>query len=269
MFQWIYLEQSGWDAGIRLIERMGRRKLLLSSLAGVIAALSALVATFFLSEQATPDVVPAPQPLSEYTCPQSATSCLICLHHGCGFCSLGGSEPGWCLAASGAQQCTIAHHAQPFADGCPSPYSAMLLLLLMAYLLTFAAGLGPVPWAVNAEIYPLRFRGAGSGLAGTANWVTNGVVSQTFLLLVHAVRPSGAFAAYAGIAVLAAAWVGAFLPETKGLSLAEVQAHFARRCKLSQRGAVQDVSFFDDNRHAQAVVLHDSEQHWSESLAEQ
>lgn len=42
----------------------------------------------------------------------------------------------------------------------------------------FALGMGPVPWAVNSEIYPTRVRGLANGLATTVNWASNLAVSM-------------------------------------------------------------------------------------------
>lgn len=47
---------------------------------------------------------------------------------------------------------------------------------LMLYLAAFSPGLGPVPWAVNAEMYPLRLRGVMGGAAATANWCDDATV---------------------------------------------------------------------------------------------
>ena len=173
-----------------------RRKLLLASLAGVFLSLAALTAAFRLSEARSPALVPPPPAAALYACAQPGTSCVTCLQHGCTFCEAHSVAPGagnsaasgFCVARGDEQICASAAqpHAVAYTDGCPSPYSTALLLIIMAYLLAFAAGMGPVPWAVNAEIYALQFRGAANGIAGTANWLTNGVVSQTFLLLVHA-----------------------------------------------------------------------------------
>jgi MFS transporter, SP family, solute carrier family 2 (myo-inositol transporter), member 13 len=224
-------------SGMRLIERAGRRKLLLSSLVGVVVTLAALVLTFHLSELHAPGVAPAISALANDTCVDPGPSCVTCLQRGCVFCgsAVGDGSRGYCLARfGGADACSrLPVSRRLFVDGCPTPYSALLLLVLMAYLLAFACGMGPVPWAMNAEIYALRFRGAAAGVAGTANWVTNGIVSQTFLLLVHAVKPSGAFAGYAIIAAAAVAWVAVYLPETKGMSMAEVQHVFMRRLRLA------------------------------------
>ena len=45
-----------------------------------------------------------------------------------------------------------------YENGCPSRYMGAIILGLLLYLAAFAPGMGPVPWAVNAEIYPLQAR---------------------------------------------------------------------------------------------------------------
>ncbi|RMZ54231.1 hypothetical protein APUTEX25_000582 [Auxenochlorella protothecoides] len=97
---------------------------------------------------------------------------------------------------------------------------------LMLYLAAFSPGLGPVPWAVNAELYPADVRGTAVGLAGLTNWLANAAVAQTFLSLLHALGPARTWAAYAGVAALGWAWAHAFVPETKGRSLEQIQAAF-------------------------------------------
>lgn len=40
-----------------------------------------------------------------------------------------------------------------------SRYGFLALIGLALYIAAFAPGMGPVPWAVNAEIYPQKLRG--------------------------------------------------------------------------------------------------------------
>jgi Sugar (and other) transporter len=47
---------------------------------------------------------------------------------------------------------------------------------MLAYLAAFSPGMGPVPWAVNAEIYPLQLRGLANGAATASNWLANAAV---------------------------------------------------------------------------------------------
>eukprot|EP00971_Amphidinium_carterae_P275086 5458046-Amphidinium_carterae.1 len=57
----------------------------------------------------------------------------------------------------------------------------MASLAMCTYLIFFGLGLSPVPWLVNAEIFPLQTRGAAIGLTTAANWIANFFVAATFL----------------------------------------------------------------------------------------
>ena len=46
----------------------------------------------------------------------------------------------------------------PYTAGCPSGFMPLILGGLLLYLAAFSPGLGPVPWAVNAEIFPPQVR---------------------------------------------------------------------------------------------------------------
>merc|ERR1719495_2091137 len=66
---------------------------------------------------------------------------------------------------------------------CPTKFAPMIVVGLMTYLVCFQSGLGPIPWIVNSEIYPLWFRSYGVSLSTGFNWALNIMVSYTFLLL--------------------------------------------------------------------------------------
>ncbi|PJF37883.1 MAG: hypothetical protein CUN55_19820 [Phototrophicales bacterium] len=52
-------------------------------------------------------------------------------------------------------------------------------------------GMGPVPWVLNAEIYPNWARSTGAALSTATNWTANFVISETFLLLTEEVHKYG------------------------------------------------------------------------------
>ena len=168
----------GTLVGMRVIDRCGRRRLLLSSIAAVALAMAALGSAFLAAERHSPPVLlPAGGSSgSSGTCPAAAADCTSCLRHGCAFCGGTGGDlmaPGACLAlslqhAEAAGPATAAAAvceapAQLFRHGCPSRYTWAVLACLVAYLAAFSPGLGPVPWAVNAELYPLPVRGVAMG----------------------------------------------------------------------------------------------------------
>ncbi|CUE72530.1 sugar transporter, putative [Bodo saltans] len=98
--------------------------------------------------------------------------------------------------------------------------------LLGIYLMFFAPGLGAMPWVVMSEIYPTNVRSTASGVATMANWASNALVSQCFPLLVGSIGVGPTFGIVAGIEVVGLIVVTKFVPETKGLTLEEIDGYF-------------------------------------------
>jgi len=144
---------------MQLIDRVGRRPLLLVSLAGMAASLGILGVAFAL--------------------PQASGSL------------------GWIAVTS-----------------------------LMVYVGSFAIGLGPVFWLVLSEIYPLRMRGRAMSVGTVANWSANLIVALSFLTLTQVLGKAATFWLYALVSI--GAWLFAYflVPETKGKTLEEIEAHW-------------------------------------------
>jgi SP family galactose:H+ symporter-like MFS transporter len=97
---------------------------------------------------------------------------------------------------------------------------------LVIYVACFAFGLGPIFWLLISEIYPLKIRGAAMSAVTVTNWALNLVVAVTFLTLVGILGHAGTFWLYGGIAI--GAWVFFYflVPETKGKTLEQIEAHW-------------------------------------------
>lgn len=97
---------------------------------------------------------------------------------------------------------------------------------LMTYVGFFAVGLGPVFWLILSEIYPLRIRGRAMSVGTAANWLANLIVALTFLTLTKVIGKPGTFWLYAAVTV--GAWFFAYflVPETKGKTLEQIEAHW-------------------------------------------
>lgn len=108
-------------------------------------------------------------------------------------------------------------------------YGWLVVGAMMTYLFTFGVGMSSVPWTVNAEIYPTHARSLGTSASTTVNWLGNVVVSATFLTLAsdNVLGKDGAFWLYASIGVAGWIWLYGSMPETKGLSLEEIELLFA------------------------------------------
>jgi MFS transporter, SP family, galactose:H+ symporter len=97
---------------------------------------------------------------------------------------------------------------------------------LMVYVGSFAVGLGPVFWLILSEMYPSRIRGRAMSVGTVANWGANLIVALSFLTLTQVLGKPATFWLYAVVSL--GSWLFAFflVPETKGRSLEEIEAHW-------------------------------------------
>lgn len=138
--------------------------------------------------------------------------------------------PGACIAKTDALAGACkAENRVWYTKGCPSKFGFLAVVFLGLYIIVYSPGMGTVPWIVNSEIYPLRFRGVGGGLAAVSNWTSNLIVSLTFLTLTEHLGSSGTFLLFAGFSFLGLIAIFFLVPETKGMQFEEVE-------KLLQKG---------------------------------
>uniref|UniRef100_A0A1D1XDD2 Putative inositol transporter 1 n=2 Tax=Anthurium amnicola TaxID=1678845 RepID=A0A1D1XDD2_9ARAE len=122
-----------------------------------------------------------------------------------------------------------------FASSCGTKFGWLAIVGLVFYIAAFSPGMGPVPWAVNSEIYPEAFRGVCGGMSATVNWVSNLIVAQTFLSVVAAVGTAATFLILAGVAIVAFIFVAVYVPETKGMSFEQVERLWKERARGSDQ----------------------------------
>jgi sugar porter (SP) family MFS transporter len=104
--------------------------------------------------------------------------------------------------------------------------SAISIGGLVIYVASFAIGLGPVFWLLISEIFPLKVRGAAMSAVTVTNWGMNMAVAATFLTMVNRIGHAGTFWAYGLIAVAAWFFCYRLVPETKGKTLEQIEAHW-------------------------------------------
>ncbi|MED6118581.1 Sugar transporter [Stylosanthes scabra] len=217
------------------IDRFGRRKLMLVSLIGIIVCLIALSVTFSIAAHHSPAIsnkdtlsFGANSTCQAYTKAPNFSSwdCMQCLQAECAFCSssIGEFHPGACLASSKTIRGVCReNHRVWFSQGCPSKIGILAVALLGLYIISYSPGMGTVPWVLNSEIYPLKFRGLGGGIAAVFNWCANLIVSESFLSMTKSLGSSGAFLLFAGFSLAGLVAIYMLVPETKGLQFEEVE----------------------------------------------
>lgn len=101
--------------------------------------------------------------------------------------------------------------------------SLFLLGSLFSFIIAYAVSIGCIFWIVIAEIYPLAVRGRAMCIATAANWFFNAVVASTFLSLLKNLGPTNVFLIYAICTLGSLGFCFYYLPETKKLSLENIQ----------------------------------------------
>jgi len=99
----------------------------------------------------------------------------------------------------------------------------VVLIFVLAYVACFAVGVGTGTWVMMSEICPTKVRGRAMSIATVCLWCGTFVVTLTFLSLVNLFTAPGAFVLYAIISVAALLFVWRVVPETKGISLEEIE----------------------------------------------
>ncbi|XP_073024107.1 D-xylose-proton symporter-like 3, chloroplastic [Primulina eburnea] len=106
------------------------------------------------------------------------------------------------------------------------PFVAVGALLL--YVGCYQISFGPISWLMVSEIFPLRTRGKGISLAVLTNFGSNAIVTFAFYPLKELLGAGNLFLLFGGIAVLAVVFVTVYVPETKGLSLEEIESKISK-----------------------------------------
>lgn len=105
--------------------------------------------------------------------------------------------------------------------------ASYIILALMLVFLTFMQGwIAPVFWLMLAEIYPLRMRGLGMGFAVFGLWIFDFIIQSIFPILLNSYGGGMTFGFFAATNVIMLILLVKFLPETRGLTLEQIEQKF-------------------------------------------
>lgn len=124
-----------------------------------------------------------------------------------------------------------------------SPALPYVVLSLTVTFLAFQQGaVSPVTWLMLSEIFPLRLRGLGMGVTVFCLWIVNFLVGFTFPVLLANIGLSATFFIFVLLGIASVIFVKRFLPETKGLSLEQLEQNFRAYEKTDRNSAEAKVS---------------------------
>jgi MFS family permease len=102
----------------------------------------------------------------------------------------------------------------------------LVAITLFVFMAFYAIGPGVVVWLALSELMPTRIRSNGMSIALLINQAVSTGIAATFLPTVGKYGYSTMFFAFAGCTVIYFLTAAFFLPETKGKTLEEIEAHF-------------------------------------------
>lgn len=111
-----------------------------------------------------------------------------------------------------------------------------IMVSFVIFIASQAIGTGPACWLIPSEIFPTEARGLGMGLAVAFNWATNVIVAFFFPITLTHLGPSITFGIFLAIACIAFIVFFLFVPETKGVSLEQIEKNIEAGKPLRQLG---------------------------------
>jgi major inositol transporter-like SP family MFS transporter len=107
---------------------------------------------------------------------------------------------------------------------------AFAVLAMTVTFLAFQQGaISPVTWLMLSEIFPMRMRGFGMGVAAVVLWLTNFTIGLVFPSLVSWIGISHTFFLFVVAGVLSLVFVKLYVPETRGRTLETLEAELRTR----------------------------------------
>jgi sugar porter (SP) family MFS transporter len=103
------------------------------------------------------------------------------------------------------------------------------IAFICIYIFFFASTWGPGAWVVTGEIFPIRIRSRGIGLSTASNWLWNTIIAVITPYMVGEDKgnlKSNVFFVWGCLCTCAFAYAYFLIPETKGLTLEQVDRMF-------------------------------------------
>ena len=264
--------------GMTLVDRKGRRFLMILGTSGIIVSMLSVGAMFLGTEKASVDcrnvlqaVVGADQALTVHFDQAQAERLLAAVNHTGGdiradrasfaiIYSYGdftastsyvrSDDPGAAALSITRASCVPANKVDAFfknpvgnldaartaplvikkalIGGVPDPgHGWLVALCLYAFVAFYASGPGVCVWLALSELMPTRIRSNGMSVALVLNQLVSTTLAAIFLPFVSKYGYSSMFFLFAGFTVIYFLTVTFLLPETKGKTLEEIEAHFA------------------------------------------
>lgn len=131
--------------------------------------------------------------------------------------------------------------------------SLLTLIFVMAFTISFAFSMGPIPWIVIPELFPTYLRGRATGLCVMCLLFANWIIAQFTPMMIDGLGGGISFAIFAVLDLICLFGIVALVPETMGRTLEEIEHLWQPKTDLAY--AKYALSKADANiRHAEATL---------------
>ena len=113
----------------------------------------------------------------------------------------------------------------------------LMVAAVLVYIFAFAISLGPIVWIICAEIFPLEGREIGITVTTIANWVFAAIVVQGSEIVLNTLGGSVMFYFFAACCFVGLFIVFFFTPETRRVSLEDMEQRLRKGTRLKRIGA--------------------------------
>ncbi|AWN73204.1 sugar porter family MFS transporter [Legionella anisa] len=109
-------------------------------------------------------------------------------------------------------------------------------LMLLLFVMSFAVSMGPIPYVLMSELFPIRLRTIGMGIASATAWGINALVTFAYPILIEYIGISRLFLGFAFVCAIALFICLLFCPETKNQTLEAIEKRLLDGVKLRNLG---------------------------------
>ncbi|KAJ4313028.1 hypothetical protein N0V94_007155 [Neodidymelliopsis sp. IMI 364377] len=137
------------------------------------------------------------------------------------------------------------------------------VVMVWLFVIHFGYSWGPCAWILIAEIWPISTRPYGTALGGSSNWMNNFIIGQITPDLLSSIT-WGTYVLFGLLTFLGAAFIWFFVPETKRLSLEEMDIIFGsegaaqkdqeRMTEINQEIGLTALMYGDSVRRDEMIV---------------
>lgn len=229
--------------GLRLIDRWGRRKLLLVGSWGYIASLG-LCAWAFFTFAAPFQVGSAAIKVSELNAQTQRADLLpediekaredlenarVQLVESSNADDYQGKVVALPALLDPKENETIAQEAIAAAGDKSGTGGLIVMICIFAFIAAHAIGQGAVIWVLISEIFPAKARALGTSFGSATHWVFAALLTYFFPLAMATFSPGVIFGFFCFMMILQLVWVKFMVPETKGVALEEMEEALASK----------------------------------------